>query len=188
MSHCVSRLGLLAVVVMLGIACASERYVRDTTHIVSGYVDGLQADYAQYLRRVDSEAATRIDRLARDRQRLAIGEDSLEREVKEGKHGTLYQGLVAEAAENLKTERTLAGTAAAERAALLQQQQPLDKEPLKKLQDLSKQLLELAAPAHLKAQAKFLFDYVKAVGKAVSDLDKKARDAKTKADDAKTRE
>jgi hypothetical protein len=179
---------LLLALATLGAGCASQRYVRETTQVAAGHIDSLQGDYARYLQRMERNAASRIDLLAQQRQRLARAERSLDVHVEQGdglaSYGPLYKELVAQAAEKIKTDRAVAEKAAVERAALLEKQKPLEKEPLKNLQEISKQLLELAEPTHLKGNAKFLFEYFQAVGKAVKDLDAKARSAKKDADKA----
>jgi hypothetical protein len=161
--------------------CGSARYVSETTQIAAGHVDSLRGDYERYLQRLDENAASRISLLADERQRLARGQRSLEAQVVRGQYGTLYDDLVNEAGESIETDRAVAERAVVERAALLAKQKPLDRESVKKMQELSKQLLELARPAHLKDSVKFLVEYFQAVGKAVSELNARAKESSEKA-------
>lgn len=181
-----SRWGGVAVLVLLAggmqtAGCGSARYVDETTWIAAGHVDNLRGDYARYLQRLEETSASRIGLLADERQRLARGQRSLEIQVARGQYGTLYDALVVDAVESIKADRALAERAAVERTALLAKQKPLDREPVKKMQELSKQLLELARPAHLKDNVKFVVEYFQAVGKAVSELDAKAKENSEKA-------
>lgn len=180
------RGGVAVVLVLLAASivttgCGSARYVDETTRIAAGHVDSLRGDYARYLQRLEESSASRIGLLADQRQRLARGQRSLEIQVARGRSGTLYDELVGEAVESIKADRALAERAAVERAALLAKQKPLDREPVKKMQELSKQLLELARPAHLKDTVKFVVEYFQAVGKAVGELDAKAKESSEKA-------
>ena len=176
---------LVSLTAGLTVGCGSQRYVRESTEVAVGHVDNLRGDFGRYVQQGADDARARIDRVALARQRTARAEQSLDTRVELGDgrapFGSLYKDLVAEATKTIQTERTLAGMAAAERAALLEKQKAVDKEALKKLQELSKQLQELTKPAHLKEEVKFLIEYLEAVGKAVKDLDAKAGDAKKKA-------
>src|SRR5262249_34937216 len=178
---------MLAVAALSG-GCASQRYVGETSQVTAGHIDSLRGDYGRYIQGVEKDAASRIERLAAQRQQLGRAEPSVDVRVEEGEngiaYGPLYKQLVDEAAANIKTERALAERNAVERTALQGKLLPLEKDPLAKLQELSKQLLELAEPAHLKGDAKFLVEYFQAVGKAIKDLDAKARSAKNDADKA----
>jgi hypothetical protein len=177
--------GVAMFVVLAGVmqtaGCGSARYVDETTQIAAGHVDSLRGDYARYLQRLEETSTSRIGLLADQRQRLARGQRSLEIQVASGQHGTLYAELVVDAVESISADRALAERAAVERTALLAKQKPLDREPVKKMQELSKQLLELARPAHLKDRVKFVVEYFQAVGKAVSELEAKAKESGEKA-------
>jgi hypothetical protein len=171
--------------IMTTAGCGSARYVQETTRITAGQVENLRKDYAQYLQRLEDRSSSRINLLADQRQRLARGQRSLDVQVSRGQYGTLHEELVSKAMESIKAERALAERAISERAALLAKQKPLDREPVKKMQGLSKQLLELATPAHMKDGLEFVVEYFQAVGKAVSAVNAEAIENSEKATNVK---
>jgi hypothetical protein len=105
--------------------------------------------------------------------------------VAQVKDGARYEKLVGEAMESIKADRALAERAASERTALLAAQKPLDWESVKKMQGLSKQLLELVTPAHMSDRVEFVVEYFQAVDKAVSELNAKAKGNSEKASNVK---
>ena len=176
-------LGLL-LVMALATACVS-RHVRETTGVVAGHVDSLEQDYSRYLQRLEADADTRIDTLARQRQRLARAELRLDRMRENSSHRSLHDTLLSDAAQQLEADRAVARRAVEERAALTATQRPLDRAPLKQLKELSKQLSELAKAANFKEQLGFLVEYFQAVGKEVRELDAKAQEKQKESDAAK---
>jgi hypothetical protein len=173
---------LAAMMVITG--CAGRNYVRETTRMTAGHVESLQHDYDRYLRRVEQDAAYRIDLLAHDRQRLARAEQSLQLKVDEWKNGrpALLDGFMTQGDERIRTDRAIAQRAETERKTLTQGQQKLERDALGRLKELAKGLHELAEPAPFTADLKFYVEYFQAVNKATSDLDAKARETKDKAD------
>lgn len=168
----------------LAAGCTS-RHVRETTGVVAGHVDSLERDYSRYLQRLEADAAARIDTLAQQRQSLARAELSLERRLEKSGHRSLLDTLMTGAAERLEADRAVARRAVEERAALTAAQKQLDREPLKQLRQLSKQLTELAKSANFKQQIGFLVEYFQAAGQEVRELDAKAREKQKEADAAK---
>jgi hypothetical protein len=176
-----AAIACIAGVVVVG--CAGQRYVQDTTEIAAGHVGSLQRDYERYLRRVERDAAARIDLLADERQRLARAEQGLWEAMAER---SLHDALMAEGDERIKIDRAIAQRADTERKALSQDQKRIERDAVDRLKELAKQLHELATPAPFKDQVQFLVEYFQAVNKAVSDLDAKAREAKKTADKAQS--
>jgi hypothetical protein len=169
-------------------ACAGRQYVRETTQMTAGHVESLQRDYDRYLRRVEQDAAYRIDLLAQDRQRLARADQSFRLKVDEWKNGRpeLLAELLTQGQARIATDRAIAQRAETERRALTQAQKKLEYDVLDRLKELAKQLHELATPAPFTEDLKFYVEYFQAVNKAISDLDAKARETKDKADKAQS--
>lgn len=173
---------VIAAIALAAGACASERYVRESTQVVADHVASLKADIARFAQGQEASAGRRIDTVTRQRRRLAQGTDELTAQLKKSGARDLFDDALDEAARRIDAERARVERAASERKALRDSQTKIGLQAVRDLDTLAVQLKELADQPEFKERAKFLVDYVKRTKKEV---DKLNDDAKAAEKDAK---
>jgi hypothetical protein len=170
---------LVPILVLAGAlaGCASERYVRETTQILSEDVVSLQRDLARYTQGQERNATRRINAVLRQREQREEVDEIVQAKLKQGDGtGVLHRDLLARARERIATESARADARAAERAALQKSQARLDTELARQLDELIEQLKELSSSLSVKDRAAFFVEYFKRTKKAVE----AAQDAEAK--------
>lgn len=161
----------LVLVLALGGAlagCASERYVRETTQILSEDVVSLRRDLGRYTQGQERNATRRINTVLRQRRQREEVDEIVQVKLKQPDGAeTLHRSLLARARERIATERARAEARAAEREALQKTQAQLDTELAGQLDELVEQLKGLSSSPSFKERAAFFVEYFKRTKKAL---------------------
>lgn len=167
--------------------CASERYVRETTQMLSEDVLSLQRDLARYTQGQERNVTQRINAILRQREERERVDEIVQAELKKKDGaGALHGDLLKRAKERIAAERARADARAAERTALEKFQVKLDTELARQLSELIDQLSRLSSSLSLEDRAAFFVQYFELTKKALD----AAEDAETKkaADDTKAKQ
>lgn len=166
--HRGALLAVLMATAAVAAGCASERYVRETTQILSEDVVLLRRDLARYTEGQARNTARRINAVLRQREQREEVEAIVQARLREpAGAGPLHRDLLAHARERVAAERARAEARAAERAALEKTQARLDAELDRQLDELIDQLKELSSSPSFKDRAAFFAEYFKRTRKAV---------------------
>jgi hypothetical protein len=168
------------IVLVLGLsgalgACASERYVRETTQILSEDATVLRRDLDRYTQGQERIASRRINAILRQRrQREEIDEIATVKLQQAAGAEALHREAIARARQRIAAERARADALAAEREALQNTQAKLNAELAAQLDELIEQLKTLSSSPSFKERAAFFVEYFKRTKQAIDAADEAA--------------